>query len=179
METIHLIQPQKSHEAAVQDYIEEHFSFGEDSLHGSSLLTEMESYSAWLSHLTKQSDKATVPSDWVVSTTLLAIRKKDQKIIGTIDIRHELNEFLLEFGGHIGFGVRPSERGKGYASEMLRLGLDYCKILGLEKVMVACYKENIASARTIRKNGGVLEREFSHADGKDVQVYWINLSDKR
>ncbi|MFQ7234951.1 MAG: GNAT family N-acetyltransferase, partial [Enterococcus hulanensis] len=118
-------------------------------------------------------------SDWVVSTTLLAIRKKDQKIIGTIDIRHELNEFLLEFGGHIGFGVRPSERGKGYASEMLRLGLDYCKILGLEKVMVACYKENIASARTIRKNGGVLEREFSHDDGKEVQVYWINLSDKR
>jgi len=179
METIKLVQPQKHHEAAVQEYIQEHFSFGEDSLHGSSLLTEMESYSAWLRHLTKQSDKATVPSDWVVSTTLLAIRESDQKIVGTINIRHELNEFLLEFGGHIGFGVRPSERGKGYASEMLRLGLNYCNMLGLEKVMVACYKENLASARTILKNGGVLEREFIYDDGKEVQVYWINLSDKR
>lgn len=175
MEKIKLIQPQKEHEAAIQKYVEEHFSVGEDSLHGSSLLTEMESYSAWLTHLTKQSDKATVTSDWVVSTTLIAIRENDQKIIGTIDIRHELNGFLREFGGHIGFGVRPTERGKGYATEILRLGLKYCEILGLEKVMIACYKENTPSAKTIRKNGGVLEREFIHDDGKEIQVYWINL----
>ena len=138
MEKIKLIQPQKEHEAAIQKYVEEHFSVGEDSLHGSSLLTEMESYSAWLTHLAKQSDKATVTSDWVVSTTLIAIRENDQKIIGTIDIRHELNGFLREFVGHIGFGVRPTERGKGYATEILRLGLKYCEILGLEKVMIAC-----------------------------------------
>ena len=175
MEKINLVQPQKNHEAAIQDYTEEHFSIGEDSLHGSSLLTEMESYSAWLAHLNKQSDKATVSSDWVVSTTLIAIRENDKKIIGTIDIRHELNEFLREFGGHIGFGVRPTERGKGYATEILRLGLEYCKMLGLEKVMVACYKENIPSAKTILKNGGILEKEFIHDDGNEVQVYWINL----
>lgn len=175
MDKIKLVQPGKRHEAVVKDYTEEHFSVGEDSLHGSSLLTEMESYSDWLAHLTKQSDKATVTPDWVVSTTLIAVRENDKKVIGTIDIRHELNEFLREFGGHIGFGVRPSERGKGYATEILRLGLEYCKMLGLEKVMVACYKENIPSAKTILKNGGVLEREFIHDDGKKVQVYWINL----
>lgn len=176
MEKITLVPPGKNHEAAVRDYTEEHLSVGEDSLHGSSLLTEMESYSAWLTHLTKQSDKKTVAPDWVVSTTLIAIREKDQKMVGTIDIRHELNEFLREFGGHIGFGVRPTERGKGYATEILRLGLDYCKMLGLEKVMVACYKENIPSAKTIRKNGGILEKEFIHEDGNMVQVYWIHLS---
>lgn len=175
MEKIRLIQPQKNHEAAVLDYTKEHTTFGEDSLHGSSLLTEMESYSAWLTHLTQQSNKATVTPDWVVATTLLAVRESDQKIIGTIDIRHELNEFLKEFGGHIGFGVRPTERGKGYATEMLRLGLDYCKMLGLEKVMVACYKENVPSAKTIKKNGGILEREFIHDDGTEVQVYWITI----
>ena len=175
METIQLVHPAKKHEAAVLEYIEEHFSNGENFLHGSSLLIEMESYDAWLEHLAKQSDKTTVSSDWVVSTTLLAIRKSDQKILGTIDIRHELNDFLQAFGGHIGCGVRPSERRKGYATEILRLGLAYCQPLGLEKVMVACYKENSPSAQMIQKNGGVLEREFTHVDGKMVQVYWINL----
>ncbi len=179
MEKISLIPPQKNHEAAVLEYMQEHFSLGEDSLHGSSLLTEMESYSDWLTHLIKQSSKTTVTPDWVVATTLLAVREKEQKIIGTIDIRHELNEFLREFGGHIGFGVRPTETGNGYATEMLRLGLEYCKMLGLEKVMVACYEENVPSARTIQKNGGVLEKTFVHEDGQIVQIYWIDLTDKR
>ena len=85
MEKISLIPPQKNHEAAVLEYMQEHFSLGEDSLHGSSLLTEMESYSDWLTHLIKQSSKTTVTPDWVVATTLLAVREKDQKIIGTID----------------------------------------------------------------------------------------------
>ena len=164
MEKISLIPPQKNHEAAVLEYMQEHFSLGEDSLHGSSLLTEMESYSDWLTHLIKQSSKTTVTPDWVVATTLLAVREKDQKIIGT---------------GHIGFGVRPTERGNGYATEMLRLGLEYCKMLGLEKVMVACYEENVPSARTIQKNGGVLEKTFVHEDGQIVQIYWIDLTDKR
>lgn len=175
MEKITLVLPQRNHEAAVQEYIREHLDSGEDFLHGSSRLTEMESYGDWLTHLAKQSDKITVAPDWVVSTTLLAIRESDQALLGTINIRHELNDFLREFGGHIGFGVRPTERGKGYATEILRLGLAHCKMLGLEKIMVTCHKENIASARTIRANGGILEKEFVYDDGKNVQVYWIEL----
>lgn len=166
MEEIKLIRPQKLHEAAVLDYKEEYFSNGENDLHGSSLLTEMTSYDDWLAHLAKQADSATVSSDWVAATTFLAVRQRDQKIIGMIDIRHYLNDFLREFGGHVGFSVRPTERKKGYATAILRLGLDYCKTLGLERVMLGCYKENSASASTIIKNGGILTKELSHEAGK-------------
>jgi predicted acetyltransferase len=92
-----------------------------------------------------------------------------------IDIRHSLNEFLSKYGGHIGYGVRPSERNKGYATQMLRMALQYLKQIGLTKVMLACYQENVASRRTIEKCNGVLEREFLHSDGKTVQVFWITI----
>lgn len=175
MEKITLVLPQAHHQNAVTEYIEEHFNSGEEFLHGSSRLTEMESYGEWLRHLSNQADQATVSPDWVASTTLLALRESDQKLLGTINIRHELNDFLREFGGHIGYGVRPTERGKGYTTEILRLGLAHCRMLGLEKAMVACHKENVASARTIQRNGGVLEKEFIYTDGKTVQIYWIDL----
>ena len=113
MEKITLVLPQAHHQNAVTEYIEEHCNSGEEFLHGSSRLTEMESYGEWLRHLSNQADQATVSPDWVASTTLLALRESDQKLLGTINIRHELNDFLREFGGHIGYGVRPTERGKG------------------------------------------------------------------
>ncbi|MDR1320625.1 MAG: GNAT family N-acetyltransferase [Gracilibacteraceae bacterium] len=92
-----------------------------------------------------------------------------------IDIRHTLNQFLREYGGNIGYSVRPSERNKGYAAEILKQGLEYCKTIHLKKVMLACNKDNKASSRTIEKCGGVLEREFIYLDGKTVQVYGIDL----
>jgi predicted acetyltransferase len=115
------------------------------------------------------------------------MRKSDGKLIGMIDIRHELNDFLQSYGGHIGLGIRPSERGKGYASETTMEGLSYCKKIGLQKIMLACYKDNIASRKTIEKCGGVLEREFAlaeidnfpicrdNSENKTVQVFWITI----
>ena len=91
------------------------------------------------------------------------------------NIRHYLNDYLLNYGGHIGDGIRPSERGKGYATEMIRLSLSECKKLGLDKVLMVCNKSNIASAKTIIKNGGILENEFTTEDGKTYQRYWIYL----
>ena len=105
-----------------------------------------------------------------------AIDSERDKLIGIIDIRHELNDFLAAFGGHIGYGVRASERRNGYAAKILRMGLELCKSINLGRVMLACYKDNAASGKTIVNNGGMLEREFVHADGKTVQVYWITLS---
>lgn len=96
------------------------------------------------------------------------------RILGAIDIRHELNEYLLNYGGNIGYGVRPSERKKGYATEMLRLALDICKKRKMDRVLVTCFKSNIGSAKTILKNGGSLENEI--LDGDELkQRYWIKM----
>ena len=99
------------------------------------------------------------------------------RLLGAINIRHSLNEDLLREGGHIGDGIRPSERRKGYATEMIRLALIECRKLGIEKVLMTCDRDNIASAKSIVKNGGILENEFINSDGVMEQRYWITLCD--
>jgi len=94
--------------------------------------------------------------------------------VGAINIRHYLNENLLFTGGHIGDGVRPSERRKGYATAIIHLGLEECKKLGLTKVLITCDKDNIGSAKSIINNGGVLENEVID-DGVVEQRYWISI----
>lgn len=95
--------------------------------------------------------------------------------VGAINIRHYLNEHLLFSGGHIGDGIRPSERRKGYATEMIKLGLIECKKLGITKVLMVCDKDNIGSAKSIINNGGILENEETD-DGTIIQRYWITLT---
>ena len=96
-------------------------------------------------------------------------------LLGAVNIRHYLNDHLLQFGGHIGDGVRPSERRKGFATEMIHLSLIECKKLGIQRVLMVCDKTNVGSAKSIVKNGGVLENEIADADGKIHQRYWIDL----
>jgi predicted acetyltransferase len=175
MDKLILITPAKIHEQAALEYRQEYFDKGELHLHGSSLFDSTESYDIWLEHIKANANPDTVQDGWVVSNTFFAIRESDSRIVGMVDIRHSLNDFLRSYGGHIGYGVRPSERNKGYATQILMQSLDYCHQLGLEKVMLACEKENTASRKTITKCGGVLEKEFQHSDGKIVQVFWIIL----
>lgn len=92
--------------------------------------------------------------------------------VGAVNIRHYLNDALLRNGGHIGDGVRPSERGKGIGTKMIGLALEECKKLGIKRVLMVCAKENIASAKSIQNNGGVLENEVI-AEGETEQRYWI------
>jgi predicted acetyltransferase len=96
-----------------------------------------------------------------------------ERILGAIDIRHSLNEYLIGVGGHIGYGVRPSERRKGYASIMLSLALPIANELGLKKILITCNKSNTASEKTILKNGGILENEIEDGD-EIVMRYWIS-----
>lgn len=96
-------------------------------------------------------------------------------LIGAVNIRHYLNEGLLQSGGHIGDGIRPSERRKGYATKMIGLALEECKKLGIKRVLMTCDKDNIGSAKSIINNGGVLENEFINEDGVLEQRYWIDL----
>ncbi len=94
-------------------------------------------------------------------------------MVGIINIRHSLNDALKIIGGHIGFSVRKSQRQKGYATEILRLGLKFCKELKIERVYLTCDKENIASSKTILNNGGVLEGERLY-EGRMIEGYWID-----
>ncbi len=112
--------------------------------------------------------------DWVPDSTYFCLDEGRNIFVGAVNIRHYLNESLLFDGGHIGDGVRPSERRKGIGTKMIALALEECKNLGIYKVLMVCNKSNVASAKTIINNGGVLENEIN-VNGVIEQRYWIEL----
>ncbi len=125
----------------------------------------------YLAHLeTKTAAEGRVPD-----SVFFLLDEDRNRLLGAVNIRHYLNESLLRDGGHIGDGIRPSERRKGYATEMIRLALIECKKLGIGKVLMVCDKDNIGSANSILRNGGVLENEIVDSDGTIEQRYWITL----
>ena len=113
----------------------------------------------------------------VPDSVFFLLDEERDRLLGAVNIRHYLNESLLQEGGHIGDGIRPSERNKGYGTELVRLALEECRKLGINRVLMTCDKDNIASARTIVKNGGVLESEFVNEEGELEQRYWITLAE--
>lgn len=173
MHPITLRQPTLNDKNMVLDYKEEFLRHG-DSMDGTSGLVNKESYEEWLDELIKNSNKSTVLEGFVPATTYLAIRENDQQLVGMINIRHELNDYLLNLGGHIGYSVRKSERRKGYAGQMLSMALDICQTLYINRILITCDKNNIGSAKTIIKNGGQLENEVTEAH-RITQRYWIDL----
>lgn len=112
--------------------------------------------------------------EWVPDSTYFCLDEERNIFVGAVNIRHYLNESLLFDGGHIGDGVRPSERGKGIGTKMIALALEKCRSLGMNRVLMVCNKSNVASAKTIINNGGVLENEIN-VNGVIEQRYWIEL----
>ncbi len=165
---IELVFPTKAHEVAAAAYYQEHLLAGEKELYGDAGLDSATSYDEWLDKIERDIDCE------IHSLAHFAIRKSDNKLIGTINIRYPYEGYVRRYG-HIGYGVRPSERGKGYATAMLRLALARCKVLGLDKVLLTCDRNNIASARTILRCGGVFECEAPEQDGERLHRYWIAL----
>ncbi|MBQ8625932.1 MAG: GNAT family N-acetyltransferase [Agathobacter sp.] len=110
----------------------------------------------------------------VPATVYFTLDEERNIVVGAVDIRHYLNEPLLHHGGHIGDGVRPSERRKGVATAQIGLALEECKKLGIDKVLITCESWNIPSAKSIINNGGVLENEVE-VEGKTFQRYWIDI----
>lgn len=115
-----------------------------------------------------------LPNGIVPSDICFLVNDNSKYLIGSIDIRYYLYEYLAEYGGNIEYGIRPSERQKGYATKMLALAVEECKKLRMLKILITCFKSNVASANTIIKNGGVLVNEVVE-DGKIKQRYWIQL----
>ncbi|MFA6963703.1 MAG: GNAT family N-acetyltransferase [Patescibacteria group bacterium] len=174
MENVEFRKLTQKDENAYNIYIGEFLDAGEEVIPRSIFKTNL-SFKQWLKQRHDFEKGINLPVDRVKATTFFLIRKHDGKILGALDLRHELTEHLLKFGGNIGYGVAPSERKKGYANYMLATALPICKGLGLEKVLITCNKENTGSARTIQKNGGVLENEVDY-DGVTRQRYWIDLN---
>ncbi len=111
----------------------------------------------------------------VPASTYFCLDTDCNLLVGAVNIRHFLDEVLLKRGGHIGVGIRPSQRRKGYATRMIALALEKCRELEIQRVLMTCSKENIGSAKSIQKNGGTLENEFA-AEETIVQRYWIELN---
>lgn len=130
-------------------------------------------YEGWLERLKQYKNAKTCPSDLVPADTFF-MTDENEKILGMINIRYKLNDYLKNYGGNIGYGIRPSERRKGYAKKMLKLGLEKCREEGVKKVLITCNKDNAASAKTIMACGGIFEKEIEE-NGKIKQRYWIEL----
>ena len=116
----------------------------------------------------------TPKNGWVANSVFFLYSESRDKLIGAVDIRHELNKHLLQYGGHIGDGIRPSERGLGFGKLILELALEKCIKLGINNVLVCCNKNNIRSKRAIISNGGILENTVIDEDGEFIERYWID-----
>jgi len=170
-----LVFPTMEHKQAALDYKQAYIESGETWIHGSNGFMKAETYEGWLEAVTKA--QAEAPLGWVRCSTYFLM--EGERIIGTTQVRHSLNEATLHKGGHVGYGIRPMERGKGYGAKILALALEKCRDLGIQKALVTCDKSNIPSAKTIIRNGGMLENEFAEDDGNVVQRYWIAVSATR
>ncbi len=174
-EDIVLTEPGLAQEADAKAYFQECFLTDKGTVHGSGGFGSFEEYAQWLAFNEAMKTKPVNP-DWVRGSTLLATRKRDGRIVGMLNLRYELNESLLQTGGHIGYSVRPSERRKGYATQMLRQALQICQSMGIDPVLVTCAEDNAASAGVIKKCGGMLENTvFDEEDQEMTQRYWIRL----
>lgn len=131
---------------------------------------DCEDFDYYLSNLENSEPKEGLVPD----STFFCLDEERNRMVGAVNIRHYLNEHLLAYGGHIGDGIRPSERRKGYATQMIGLALEECRKMGIKKVLMVCDRDNIGSAKSIMKNGGILENELLEGD-KIVQRYWIDL----
>ncbi|MBR4395898.1 MAG: GNAT family N-acetyltransferase [Eubacteriaceae bacterium] len=155
----------------LQEYVQEHFDNGETSISASLGLSSSE-YGEWVEKI--RSNSAEGDSDW--GRSLLYLCLDQDKLIGLMNIRYELPTHLRRLYGDIGYGVRPSERNKGYATMMLCHALSVCRGKGMDSVILGCFNDNPASAAVIRKNGGVLfEENENYKRGRISQYYLIRL----
>lgn len=164
-----IIKPNQTHGQALDQMMKEWRAFG-GRINPGKLRKYNGQYSEWLAMIIaserKTDDLLKVPS----STYFLF---EGAELIGAINIRHYLNDDLLQSGGHIAYGIKPSYRGMGYAKKALKAALSVCTDLNIKDVLLTCDKSNIASSKVIISQGGVLENEFLNDENEYEQRYWI------
>ena len=151
-----LVEPTVEYEQDYRSYIQE---LGDTERHPFPLDFEFDDFPALIERLRDHSQGKGLPDGFVANSTFWLV--EDHQIIGVSNLRHEMTETLKSIGGHIGLGVRPSAQGRGVGKELLRLTLQRAWAMDISKAYLVCLKDNIASARVIQANGGVLEAEYS------------------
>lgn len=131
-------------------------------------------YDRWLAGMMNRRTGKNLPEGYVRENFYIC--RKNGATVGVFSLKFELTEYLLNFGGHIGYAVRPSERCRGIATEILREGLEIARRYGMERILCVCDEDNIASEKVIQKNGGIFENKlFDPEERVLVKRYWIGL----
>ena len=168
-----LIEPTMEYDREIQAFRQDFADHGD--MDGSGNLRRFERTEDWLTYLAAMQHAETAPGP-VPATQYIYVRETDGKIVGVLQIRHYLNDYLERYAGHIGYSVCPGERRKGYATQMLAAGLGKCRERGMDRVLVCCRPENAGSRRTILLNGGVWESTVWVPDRETwLERYWITL----
>lgn len=176
MEKFYLESPSIKRKDEAINYVKEFYE-NNSNLNGDSGLDKyLDNYEGWLEFLSKLSNPSTVPSGYCPGYEYFLIRKNDSKLVGLINLRYNLNKNLLIHGGHIGYSIKVSERRKGYNKINLYLCLIKARELGLDKVLLTAYDDNIGSVKTILDAGGVLENKIND-NGKLLGRYWIDVEE--
>lgn len=174
-EELMLIEPLEKYSDEISAYRQEFLDNG-DSMDGCGSLRRQENPADWIAHSRSLANPTTKLDNWVHATQLVCVRKSDQRIVGMIQVRHSMNDYIRNYAGHIGYSVRPSERKKGYAAWMLKNVLGYCKALGIDEVLVTCLDTNEASRRTILANHGVYQNTIHEPEEKvNLERYIISI----
>ena len=164
-----LVKLETKYRSQLNNMLDEWYSYDEEIIPYAIRKVDYHNFDRYIDSLElKEAKNGLVPD-----STFFCLDEERNIFVGAVNIRHYLNENLLLNGGHIGDGIRPSERRKGIATQMIALALDECKNLGIDKVLMVCDKNNIGSAKSIINNGGLLENEIE-VDGIVKQRYWIN-----
>ena len=176
---LELVLPTPEYKTQVEEYLQEFFDNGEYEIAGDGGLDRIKNFEEWLLKVQKDLSEESIEDNRIPATLYLTVRKSDNRVVGNLQIRHKLNEKLLQYGGHIGDSVRPSERRKGYASWMLNNIKPFCRSIGLDKILVCCLNNNVGSRKTILTNGGIYDGTvYNESQNKYLERYWINLKDK-
>ena len=182
MEKFYLELPSIERENDVIEYIEEFYKY-DSQIHGTgSLDRELKkgkTYEEWLDNNIKLHDEKYASEKGLVPAfTYFLIREDDNKIVGMIDLRLGLNEYLRNYGGHIGYSIRPTERRKGYNKINLYLILKEAKRNNLDKVLITCADYNDGSRKTILSFDGRFEKTtFDESDNETMELYWIDVNE--
>ena len=182
MEKFYLELPSLERKNEALEYIEEFYEYG-SQIHGTgSLDRELKkgkTYEEWLSNNIKLHDENyALEKGLVPSYTYFFVREDDNKIVGMIDLRLGLNEYLRNFGGHIGYSIRPTERKKGYNKINLYLVLQEAQRYNLDEVLIICADYNDGSRKTILSLGGKFEKSnFDESDNETMELYWIDVNE--